>query len=1641
MPGVGGALELDRGVRREDIQVLSSRDQVVALFAALGYQTDSRLAQSPANLGITADWLVRQITHLERLADQEGLLQVYLIELSSVTLAATRGIASALRNRAGNYLLVLTHDYERIDFVLVERIAPRAEAGQGFGQKQVSVRPRILTVNRRDPTKVDLRVLRRLSYTESDPIAQYDKLKSAFDIADWSEEHFNNRALFADYYLRERLPEDPVWGEDPKPVFRRFRELYDRGASRWAGKAEQELRRNLFDPALHALGFDLETVKAAPGDGLEPDYRLRTRDGSLAAVCLAYMWGRFLDGKDERRDPTRADENPGAVVVSLLERGDAPFAIVTNGKHWRLYAAKTHSRATNYYEIDLEETLALDDPNGDAFRYFWLLFRRQALEPREVIVDGQTARTTFIDQLLRESEQYAKRLGERLKDRVFEAIFPHFAEGFIANIRAAQAQHAAPLQQADLDAVFHGTLTFLYRLLFLLYAEARDLLPVKEVRGYFETSLTKLKQEMAKAAGDVSDQSGERLRKTYSTSSFQLYDRLTQLFRVIDRGDADRNVPVYNGGLFLTEVDSTDTSAEAENARFLLANKIPDRYLALGLDLLARDDDEKTYKRVFIDYKSLGVRQLGSIYEGLLEFRLRIAPEKMAVCKGKKTEEIVPYAEAKNEKRRILTSGRGKDAAERTLAKGAVYLENDKRERKATGSYYTPDYIVQYIVANTVGPVLSERMDGVRGQLREAQKALRRARQLAEERQRRYGKPEDPERAVSDRHRDVIDGLFGIKVLDPAMGSGHFLVEAVDFITDRMLDFLNGFPWNPVVHQLRETRETILRELDEQGVSIDAAKLTDVNLLKRHVLKRCIYGVDINPMAVELAKVSLWLDSFTLGAPLSFLDHHLKCGNSLIGVGVEEVRHAIEGKGLESDVHDVRSQVSLFGSRFAGLMLATDLMRHVGELSDVTAAQVKESRAEFKRASDQLAPFKRILDVYTSQWFGNGGNARKAKRGTIAEPAAIAFLKSGSAEPFIQRGEDILERNGRVAAQHAAPLPAPARQLVETVLRTTDEKRFFHWELEFPEVFYGPQPGTTQKIERSPDAGFDAVVANPPYAGFHGFEEIKPYLVDRFGTCRGKFDIYVPFWEQSLRVVGKSGRCGLITPSGFMQRDHGAALREFLARYRILRIHDFKHECVFEGATNYVCVTIISSTACVSDHKFALTLGHDLEATAVEAPQSRLKPSGWDLMALEPGALPELLDLPGVVPLGHVADVIAEGIVTGKNDVFLVSAHSEPGQAMMREGIAVPALRGECVDRYELGWDGTLLIYPYECGSGRTALLNEVELKERAPVTYRYLLSRKPELQGRAYFDRSSKAWFELWNQRDARHQRGPKLVIQENSVRCEVAFDDGSHVYLDTCCGIGVPSEAGLSVLYVLALLNSRLQDASFRLKTVPKAGGHFIHKPMFLEKMPIRLIEFNTSEASRRYKVEELMTEYETTVDRIRRRGTRAGDDFADLPSTVSEPRGSLHVPTDVIHDFLVLLARTMTDLNMRKQAEMRRFLRWLEEHLQIEPNEEGQSGIETLDGRTTLLSFLGDYQTGSAHVPFEDVWPVLLRNKRRLCESLGGRFERRLREEYEASLSRLLPIKRQLAATDRLIDHFVVQLYDHDGPSVNLGELEGG
>src|SRR2546421_2378479 len=376
-----------------------------------------------------------------------------------------------------------------------------------------------------------------------------------------------------------------------------------------------------------------------------------------------------------------------------------------------------------------------------------------------------------------------------------------------------------------LEPFYNATLTFLYRLLFLLYAESRDLLPVREVRGYHEKSLERLKRQVAEKAGTIQDQAPGKLKAAYTDLSTALYDRLQELFNAVDKGDAAFHVPVYNGGLFMTQPDPADTSPEADVARFLAHCKIPDRALALGLDLMARDMDEKRHDLAFIDYKSLGVRQLGSIYEGLLEFKLRIAPVAIAVVKGKKTEETIPYAEAQQQKLTILKEGRGKDAREKILPKGTVYLENDRRERKATGSYYTPDYIVKYIVEHTVGPIIAEKLETLRPIFREAEKTLKAERDKVKALGR---KDISPENETYKKFRKTLnEAFFDLKVLDPAMGSGHFLVEAVDYITDPKAKSLAAVQWNPIAYEEAQTAPGMQGEQVSQGVDGHMSKLTD----------------------------------------------------------------------------------------------------------------------------------------------------------------------------------------------------------------------------------------------------------------------------------------------------------------------------------------------------------------------------------------------------------------------------------------------------------------------------------------------------------------------------------------------------------------------------------------------------------------------------------------------------------------------------------------------------------------------------------------------------------------------------------------------------------------------------------------------
>jgi hypothetical protein len=942
----------DVDLTAQEIAGLTSADALAAFFQRLGYDTSKRVALSPEAIGLNdADKSFRTIELLSE--DPEGFLRIVFAQVRSLTVKGRTDLVRSLSRFNQDHLIVMASDFQLLELVLIDKIKRRQQSPATVAAYKAV--PRVYAIQRKAPNRLDLRILRRLTYTQRDGLEQFDKLRSVFQAAAYTSEHYQNRALFADHYLDTRLREDPAWAESPNVAFATVKGLAANARERLGHKDESITRRELIEPLCDALGLKCEPTKDAKSAGAGADYLLKDADGKVVSAALVYQWDRWLDGPDPT-DQHTPDENPGASVVSVLEQGLVDWVIVTNGNLWRLYSRRTHSRSTNFYEVDLEEILsasAQTDP-GEAFRYWWLFFRAQAFQP---LGTEQADIRCWLDSVAAGSRDYAKQVEERLKRRVFEHIVPHLAMGFLRDRKTRLGVSKKPAE-GELEEIREGALTLLYRLLFMLYAESRDLLPVRE-SAYYAASFKRVEQEVAEAAGVSETDVDERLKSAYRADQTRLYDRLQHLFEAMESGDAVLNVPTYNGGLFLTRPDKTDDSREAGISRFLRSNKVPDLFLAQAIDHLSRDPDERSFALVFIDYKSLGVRQLGSIYEGLLEFKLKIAEENLTTVKEKDREKVIALSEVQGKRKK----------AEVAVRKGEVYLANDKSERRASGSYYTPDHIVEYIVENTVGPILSQKLEDLRSEFRAAEKTyqrhmdnLRAAPGLLPGRWNNkaefevLAKVEAAEKTYAS-HSDLVEKFFDIKVLDPAMGSGHFLVQGVDFITDKLLDFLNGFPKNPVSTALERTRQSILESLTEQAISVDPDRLTDVHLLKRHVLKRCIYGVDLNPMAVELAKVSLWLDAFTLGAPLSFLDHHLRYGNSLIGATFADLEKAREGL--------------MFPLNYEPLHRAINHVLLVARLTDATASEVHRSADQYAAAYRDLSGYRIVLDVLTAQHFGH----------------------------------------------------------------------------------------------------------------------------------------------------------------------------------------------------------------------------------------------------------------------------------------------------------------------------------------------------------------------------------------------------------------------------------------------------------------------------------------------------------------------------------------------------------------------------------------------------------------------------------------------------------------------------------------------
>ena len=387
------------------------------------------------------------------------------------------------------------------------------------------------------------------------------------------------------------------------------------------------------------------------------------------------------------------------------------------------------------------------------------------------------------------------------------------------------------------------------------------------------------------------------------------------------------------------------------------------------------------------------------------------------------------------------------------------------------------------------------------------------------------------------------------------------------------------------------------------------------------------------------------------------------------------------------------------------------------------------------------------------------------------------------------------------------------------------EKKPFNWEQEFKDIMA--------------QGGFDVVIGNPPYVGFHGFKEDKDYFRNVYEACQGRFDIYLPFIERGIKLLKEGGLLGFICPTNFTKRQHGQALRKLLkTNYKILQIIDFQDQQVFEEALNYTGIFILEKSKPFTKH-YLVYIPKTIDGERLPIEQAMLQDNGWVFRDKTSEQIVAKIKAQPSISLVELTENISEGIVTGKNQVFLLPMDKADKLGLEKE-LLKPAIQGRQIQRYFHKPAQNVLIYPYR-GEEKTELIPQGDLSHLFPVTWDYLCSQQQNLTGRKYFDESSKAWYELWCERSFLQQASNKIIVPELASTNRFSCCEESIFYLDTACGILPKDKDPNTYLYLLGLLNSSLLEFYYKKTTVPKASGFYIYKTMFLERLPIRRIDFN--------------------------------------------------------------------------------------------------------------------------------------------------------------------------------------------------------
>ena len=689
----------------------------------------------------------------------------------------------------------------------------------------------------------------------------------------------------------------------------------------------------------------------------------------------------------------------------------------------------------------------------------------------------------------------------------------------------------------------------------------------------------------------------------------------------------------------------------------------------------------------------------------------------------------------------------------------------DVKDRKSKGAFYTPREIVHYMCQEALINYLVNKTgiseQAVRdlilyGEYMRDEDTIKTLKITDDNGKMHYEIDKNKDMLISEeifsfkkkvnRLKELDDLLSCVRVADLAVGSGAFplgmlneIVKTREVLTEYLAIEMNGFQKKSFYAYERKPYD-----------------------LKVTTIKNCIFACDIEPSAIDIAKLRLWLsividdeiadeagngefDVHTKPRQLPNLDCNIICGNSLI-------------------------------DEFKGNKLITEsvLLNNVSENS-------------------QLSVFQSGVDGLISK--------------LIELQDKLFFTKEHSDKEEIK--ENIQKIYNDIVMEQIQGNPVLIEEYYESLLEPS--RPFVLWQLYFPKVFRD-------------NGGFDVVIGNPPYIGFHNVPD-KEYYKDHYYTANGKYDFYVLFIEKGIRLLTQGGLVSFICPSYFYKRNYGKNTRDLLLKNTSIKyIADFSDYQIFNTALTYTC--IFGAQKGMGENAKIKILEENLsDSSAYYIEQSDLEEPNWNIEKAEDNSVLNKLLQYSTKKFGDVTLSISQGIVTGFNNIYLISQETISDNSLELLYLE-PAYKGKDIR------NGNVI------ENGKTVAVSEETFKQTSPNLYDYLLEKKDELSQRDYFNKSSKQWFELWNSRKKEHFYNKKFVFAEINMFNDFVLVEKCF-YTDSACGAELRQEYKQFYPYLLLYLNSDVVTYVYKKISVPKANGYSIYKNAFLKELPIVLIE----------------------------------------------------------------------------------------------------------------------------------------------------------------------------------------------------------